>query len=49
MKIPCVLLRSTAYHMVVPSMSPRTRCQGRGGSSLRGEMPASISCACVAT
>ncbi|MCW2995213.1 MAG: hypothetical protein JWQ18_2708 [Conexibacter sp.] len=49
MKIPFVLLRITAYHMVEESMLPRTRCHGRGGSSLGGEMPASISCRCVAT
>lgn len=43
MKIPCVCFRITAYHMVDASTSPRMRCQGRGGSSLGGEIPASMS------
>ncbi len=33
MKTPLVSLRITAYHSVLASRSPRTRCQGGGGCS----------------
>ena len=48
MKIPRVALRITAYHMVVASLGPWTRCHGRGGAS-SATTPASTSWRCVAT
>jgi hypothetical protein len=50
MYTPCrTSLRITAYHMVVASPVPWTRCHGRGGSSSGGAIPASTSWRCVAT
>lgn len=50
MKIPLVLLRMTAYHIVVASPEPWMRCHGRSGMSSPGAMaPATLSCFCVAT
>ena len=42
-------LRMTAYHMVVASSVPWIRCQGLGGTPVRGVTPASASCLPVAT
>jgi hypothetical protein len=42
-------LRITAYHMVVASPVPWIRCQGLGGRSSSGAMPASTSWRWVAT
>ena len=42
-------LRMTAYHMVVASRVPWIGCQGRGGGSSDGVIPASTSWRRVAT
>ena len=49
MKIPCVCLRITAYHMVMASSVPLILNQGGLGSSWEGTSPASSSCRRVAT
>ena len=49
MKTPRVCLRITAYHSVLASRSPRTGCQGFGGTSSGAVTPLSTSRASVAT
>ena len=49
MKIPCVRLRSTAYHIVVASFVPWMGCHGRAGGASSGATPASTSWRRVAT
>ena len=49
MKTPRSDLRMTAYHIVVASLVPWIRSQGRAGPSMGSAIPASISWRWVAT
>ena len=49
MNTPLTRFRITAYHSVLASRSPRTGCQGRGGTSSGAVTPLSTSRASVAT
>ena len=49
MKIPFSRLRMGAYHMVVASLLPWMRCQGRGTCPSSDATPASMSWRWVAT